>query len=85
VLILPPADRPSTLSFQPVPRETQVARLRLGTVEVTAITRHWDPAEIDRCRLCPRCAASPHSASCLVLTTAPVPVGSAPLFPHGGT
>jgi hypothetical protein len=83
VLILPPAERPSTLSFQPVPQETLVARLRLGTIEVTAITRRWDPAEVARCSLCPLCSVSPQSATCMVLTTAPVPVGSAPLFPRG--
>jgi hypothetical protein len=83
VRTLPPSDRPSTLSFQPVPRETLVARLRLGTVEVTSITRVWNPAEVSRCTLCPTCSVSPHSATCMVLTTAPVPVGTAPLFPRG--
>jgi hypothetical protein len=84
VRILSSSDRSTTLSLQPHPRETLVARLRLGTVEVTSITRVWNPAEVSRCTLCPTCSVSPHSATCMILTTAPVPVGAAPLFPRGG-
>jgi hypothetical protein len=85
VRTLPPSDRPSTLSFQPVPRETLVARLRLGTVEVTSITRVWNPAEVGRCSLCPLCTVSPLTATCMVLTSRTVPDATAPLFSHGGT
>jgi hypothetical protein len=62
---------------QPKPIHALIARLG----NMTAITRVWNPWEVDRCRLCPRCTVVENT--CLVLIGGPVPKHMAPLFKIG--
>lgn len=70
--------RPGVTAEQPLPRITEVVRLRIGNVWVSAITRRWRHGDVPRCRLCPVCTA--YKGSCTLLVTRSLTASRARLF-----
>jgi hypothetical protein len=69
----------------PRPTRTRVAHLKLGSLIITAIMRHWKPGdsgEDGRCRLCPKCHAS--EGGCLIVLDKGVSRAEAPLYDSHG-
>jgi hypothetical protein len=65
---------------QPMPLETRVARIKVGTRWITAIFRAWQYDHVPECQLCPRGSCCAVGGSCLLQITAYVSDADAPLY-----
>jgi hypothetical protein len=65
--------------FQPMPIGLQLAPAGTPEHPKTAIGRSWNPGDVERCRLCPRCTANP-TGFCVVGVSGRVEPRNAALY-----